>query len=137
MLVRLKLEQSQVVLHSKGFDSDHKVFVDKGQIQQVLLNLILNAIEVMPRGGGLFIDLSIMDRCVVVLIRDEGVGIPEELRERIFDSFLTGKRGEWSWLDHFKAHHASSRWRFGINKNRSIRHNISPKTATQFMNNTG
>ena len=38
-----------------------EVFVDKGQIQQVLLNLMLNAVEVMPNGGDLFIDTQLKD----------------------------------------------------------------------------
>jgi signal transduction histidine kinase len=67
--------------------------VDKGQIQQVLLNLMLNAIEVMPSGGELFIDSEIKDGWANIHLRDQGTGIPEDLRERIFESFLTGKTG--------------------------------------------
>lgn len=67
--------------------------MDKGQIQQVLLNLMLNAIEVMPSGGELFIDSEIKDGRANIYLRDQGTGIPEDLRERIFESFLTGKTG--------------------------------------------
>ena len=67
--------------------------MDKGQIQQVLLNLIINAVEVMPDGGELLIDLQIMNGRVYIHITDQGQGIPDEIRERIFESFLTGKRG--------------------------------------------
>jgi signal transduction histidine kinase len=66
--------------------------VDKGQIQQVLLNLILNAVEVMPDGGDLFIDTQMMDGRVHILVKDQGSGISENLRDRIFESFLTGKK---------------------------------------------
>ena len=49
LLVRLKLEQSKVTLTMNELGSDCLVFVDKGQIQQALLNLILNALGAMPK----------------------------------------------------------------------------------------
>ena len=92
LLVRLKLEQSQISLCWGNRSENETVFVDKGQIQQVLLNLILNAVEVMPDGGDLFLDAQIMDGRVHILVKDQGSGISEKLRDRIFESFLTGKK---------------------------------------------
>lgn len=92
LLVRLKLEQSQISLCWGNRAEDETVFVDKGQIQQVLLNLILNAVEVMPNGGDLFLDSQMMDGRVHILVKDQGSGISENLRDRIFESFLTGKK---------------------------------------------
>ena len=92
VLVRLKLEQSQINLSWGDLSKDELVFVDKGQIQQVLLNLMLNAVEVMPDGGDLFISTVLQDGRAHTYIRDQGCGIPEDLQGRIFESFLTGKR---------------------------------------------
>lgn len=92
LLVRLKLEQSRISLCWGNRAENEVVFVDKGQIQQVLLNLILNAVEVMPQGGDLFLNTQIMDGRVHVLVKDQGSGISENLRDRIFESFLTGKK---------------------------------------------
>ena len=92
LLVRLKLEQSRISLCWGNRAEDEVVFVDKGQIQQVLLNLILNAVEVMPNGGDLFLDTQMMDGRVHILVKDQGSGISENLRDRIFESFLTGKK---------------------------------------------
>ena len=92
LLVRLKLEQSQVNLCWNDHFQDEKVFVDKGQIQQVLLNLILNALEVMPNGGELFIDSEFVEGWANIYVRDQGQGITEELRGKIFESFLTGRK---------------------------------------------
>lgn len=91
LLVRLKLEQCQVNLDVSKFEDDLMVYVDKGQIQQALLNLMLNALVAMPRGG----ELSIVadrsdDGKAQVFVKDTGSGIPNDLQEKIFDSFLTG-----------------------------------------------
>ena len=92
LLVRLKVEQSQVALTINKGLPDLLVFVDKGQIQQALLNLILNALVAMPDGGELTIEvMEPADRKVSVLVKDTGQGIPDAFKDRIFDSFLTAR----------------------------------------------
>tara|TARA_B100000035_G_scaffold4812_2_gene4307 strand:- start:144 stop:1853 length:1710 start_codon:yes stop_codon:yes gene_type:complete len=94
LLVRLKLEQSKVTLTMNELGADYLVFVDKGQIQQALLNLILNALGAMPNGGHLTLETSVEEnKWVRVLVKDTGTGIPEEFKNRIFDSFLTARVG--------------------------------------------
>jgi len=91
LLVRLKLEQSQVDLHIKDFRENLFVYVDKGQIQQALLNLMLNALVAMPNGGQLTLEAGrSADGKAQILVNDTGSGIPNELQGQIFDSFLTG-----------------------------------------------
>lgn len=93
-LVRLKLEQSQVTLVQEKVPVDQILRGDKGQLQQALLNLILNAVEAMPEGGEIHMSSEPSDgTCLSLVLRDAGIGIPEELQDRIFDSFLTGRRG--------------------------------------------
>ncbi len=95
VLVRLKLAQSKVTLHFT--EPERPLFVEahKGQIQQVLLNLLLNATQAMPEGGTVTITLSTEDRAgqamALVDIADTGNGIPESIRDRVFDSFLSGR----------------------------------------------
>ena len=92
VLVRLKLEQSKVNLRWGNLPEGESVFVDKGQIQQVLLNLMLNAVEVMPNGGDLMIDTESKGGRSYIYVKDKGSGIPEDLKDRIFESFLTGRQ---------------------------------------------
>ncbi len=92
-LVRLKLARAKVEMHLENSPANLLVLADKGQLQQALLNLILNALAAMPDGGLLSIKVEKGEgRQVVICVRDSGFGIPEELRDRIFESFLTGRK---------------------------------------------
>src|SRR6185369_9282174 len=61
------------------------------QLQQVFLNLFLNARDAMPRGGWLSVTTRIDDHRVLVEIADTGSGIPSEQLARIYDPFFTTK----------------------------------------------
>ncbi len=95
VLVRLKLAQSKV---NVSFEAPARaLFVEahKGQIQQVLLNLLLNATHAMPEGGTITLAISTEERpgahYAFIDMTDTGTGVPEDIRERIFDSFLSGR----------------------------------------------
>jgi two-component system NtrC family sensor kinase len=68
-----------------------KVNGDQNQLQQVLLNLALNACEAMPNGGILAIRTKARDSEVIVEVADTGSGIPKEHLDMIFDPFFTTK----------------------------------------------
>jgi two-component system NtrC family sensor kinase len=69
------------------------VVCDAAQIEQVLLALIMNALDAMPQGGNLWITTSFghEPNQVSVVVRDDGSGIPPEILPRIFEPFLTTK----------------------------------------------
>ena len=69
---------------------------DEGQIRQALLNLVRNAAEAVSGGGAaghVWIRTRSAGDRVVVEVADDGPGIPEELRDRLFDPFATTKQG--------------------------------------------
>ena len=71
---------------------DQRLKVNEIQIQQLMLNLILNAFQAMEgKGGILTVKTSFDDRNVYLHVRDTGCGISEENRARIFDPFFTTK----------------------------------------------
>ncbi len=64
---------------------------DKNQLQQVFLNLSLNACEAMPDGGTLMLSTSSVGEKVVVEVTDTGCGIKREHLDQIFQPFFTTK----------------------------------------------
>jgi signal transduction histidine kinase len=66
--------------------------IDEGQLRQALFNLCRNAREAMPEGGTIRIALSEGEGGLFLRISDQGSGIPEEEREKIFDLFYTTKQ---------------------------------------------
>lgn len=84
------------------------VRVDPGQLEEVVVHLVLNAREAMPRGGRLLLETSESTvgpdesppvaemppgEYMVLAVGDEGVGIPEPLRDRVFEPFFTTRPG--------------------------------------------
>ncbi|MCK5551589.1 MAG: PAS domain S-box protein, partial [Deltaproteobacteria bacterium] len=68
-----------------------KVMGSTNQLRQVLLNIIRNAKEAMPQGGILSLETVGEDTRVIIHIKDTGMGIPKEIRDKIFDAFFTTK----------------------------------------------
>lgn len=95
LLVRLKMQQHRIVLRHESTNSSVSINGNKGQLQQVFLNLIINAAEAMPDGGTLTINSKIEgdigQERLAVYFTDTGSGIPENIQEKIFESFLTDK----------------------------------------------
>jgi PAS domain S-box-containing protein len=97
--------RKEIVTHQQLQDNIWSVRVDPGQIEQVLINLYLNAWHAMPQGGDLKIqteNVYLSDpyckpfevtggNYVKISITDSGVGIDEEIIERIFEPFYTTK----------------------------------------------
>lgn len=67
------------------------VWADAGMVEQVLLNLTINARDAMPRGGRLSIELAEVGEEVCLTVEDTGTGTPAELMGKIFDPFFTTK----------------------------------------------
>ncbi len=95
VLVRLKLAQSNIRVAFEPPAASVVVEGHKGQLQQVILNLIINSMQAMPEGGEITLRLSSDGRepggHAILDVVDTGSGIPDAIRGRIFDSFLTGR----------------------------------------------
>ena len=77
---------------SKSLESRKRVALRRGEMMQVISNLIMNSIYAMPAGGTLSIsvaDTGAPSEGVVLTVADDGVGIPPEILPRVFDAFFT------------------------------------------------
>jgi signal transduction histidine kinase len=65
---------------------------DMGQFERAIVNLIDNAIKFTPQGGEVYVSAYNEEQSVKIVVQDTGIGIPEELQNRIFDTFFRGKQ---------------------------------------------
>ncbi len=75
----------------KQYNNDIEIIGDSGKLQQVFLNLGLNAIEAMPDGGELTVTVFDKDDKIEIDFKDTGTGIDEKNRKKIFYPFFTTK----------------------------------------------
>lgn len=98
--------RKEIKIHKKFQEDLYTVEVDRGQIEQVLLNLFVNAWQAMPGGGNLYVETENINlqshdydkpyaiesgRYVRITISDTGIGMDKDTQERIFEPFFTTK----------------------------------------------
>lgn len=90
-LAELPLKKRNVKVDTDLDDHLPAVWGDTGKLQQVLMNLMLNARDSMPDGGELRISTSSRDGEVIIEVADSGTGIPAEAIHKIYDPFFSTK----------------------------------------------
>jgi PAS domain S-box-containing protein len=90
-LVEPMLRASRITLNTQLSSSVPPVYGNAGKMQQVFMNLIMNARDAMPRGGELTLATECENSSVHIEITDNGVGIPPDHLSKIFDPFFTTK----------------------------------------------
>ncbi|MDX9886385.1 cache domain-containing protein [Thauera sp.] len=102
VLTRQHLARGQVKVVQR-FAAQGRVRINLQELQQVLINLIVNAVQAMPEGGTLTLETSDRDphsdaRGVRIVVRDTGAGIRAEDMARVFDPFFTTKKRQGTGL---------------------------------------
>jgi signal transduction histidine kinase len=91
-LVHAHLEGRGVALRSIAVDNSLSAFADPERLQQILLNLLMNASKFTEAGGSVTLRADADDRHVFLHVEDTGCGIPETQLERIFEPFVQLRR---------------------------------------------
>lgn len=81
-------ERSKTELHLE-VNSKQIIYVDEDKLSRVFHNITKNALEAMGEGGAFYVDVSDKEDTVIFQFRDTGPGIPEEIQDKLFDSFVT------------------------------------------------
>ncbi|MBI3151768.1 MAG: response regulator [Chloroflexi bacterium] len=92
-LMSKQLNESNVKVQVNFPAQGPSILAVSSQIQQVFINLILNAADAMPEGGELQISARSLNEGVEVLFQDNGKGIPKEKQTNIFEPFFSTKEG--------------------------------------------
>jgi signal transduction histidine kinase len=90
-LMRRRLEHLQVVV-TKKYGPAPPVQVDVARFKRCVMNLVLNGAQAMPEGGPLEVEVAVRDGRVRFSVRDQGPGVPPEVRDRVFEPFVTTKQ---------------------------------------------
>ena len=86
-------ERHNVMIERQSSQEPLPVRIDADLVKQALLNIVLNGVQAMPDGGTLRIAAKREGDGAVIMVRDQGAGIPENIRDKIFNLYFTTKSG--------------------------------------------
>jgi signal transduction histidine kinase len=92
MMMEKQMKKANVKVVTRFEPEILEIMASTNQMRQVILNLFKNAKEAMPRGGTLTVRTEKKNMKVLIRIQDTGTGIPEEIRNKIFEAFFTTKQ---------------------------------------------
>jgi len=90
-LILHQAKHSAITMKQPEYGPLPSVSCDPGRLQQVLMNVLVNAIQAMPNGGSLAVRTAVRETFAEIAIEDTGIGISYEARGKIFDPFFTTK----------------------------------------------
>ena len=102
LLLASRLRKKNILFKTDFAESIPQVYIDSSQIEQVILNVFLNAVEAITSGGEIHVKISIakntklkedsaLSDAVCIGVSDNGIGIPDEKLEKVFNPFFTTK----------------------------------------------
>ncbi|MGC2697202.1 MAG: ATP-binding protein [Candidatus Angelobacter sp.] len=86
-------ERHKVIIERQPGQESLPVRIDVDLVKQALLNIVLNGVQAMPDGGTLRIGARREGEGAIIMVRDQGPGIPENIRDKIFNLYFTTKSG--------------------------------------------
>jgi len=92
LVMEKQMRESNIQVETSFNPDIPEIMASTNQMRQVMLNILKNAKEAMPKGGTLFVRTSKEDNRILIHIEDTGMGVPEEIRDKIFEAFFTTKQ---------------------------------------------
>lgn len=86
-----RCNQQDIKVHTNLCDTLPDIWADESQIRQIIMNLIVNSVQAMDKGGLLTISTQSGNENIVISIRDTGQGITDDIKDKIFLPFFTTK----------------------------------------------
>jgi len=93
MLANPAAEQHQVKIERQPGSESLITRVDADLVKQAVLNIIINGVQAMPEGGELRLTLRREPESALLTIHDQGAGIPNDIRDKVFNLYFTTKKG--------------------------------------------
>jgi PAS domain S-box-containing protein len=93
LLASPEAERHNVHIQRQTSPEPLPVRIDADLVKQAVLNIVINGVQAMPEGGNLYISIERDGDAARLTIRDEGPGIPAEIRDKIYNLYFTTKKG--------------------------------------------
>lgn len=89
--LRRDLEESDISIDLRLADKPLWANIDPARLRQVVMNLVLNARDALPRGGKVWVTAAARRNHIVLQVNDDGAGVPVDQRDKVFAPFFTSK----------------------------------------------
>ncbi len=91
-LLRFKAVEKGQQIFLNPLDKQQELYISREKIWRVISNLISNAIKFSPTGASIFVKVTEEDRQIIIAVEDNGIGIPEKLKDQVFNMFTAAQR---------------------------------------------
>jgi two-component system sensor histidine kinase VicK len=91
-LLRFKAAEKGQQIFFEPLDRQQELYISREKIWRVISNLVSNAIKFSPTGASIFIKIEKQADQAVIAVKDNGIGIPEKLRDQVFNMFTSAQR---------------------------------------------
>jgi PAS domain S-box-containing protein len=92
LVMEKQMKESNIKVETSLDPNISEILASTNQMRQVMLNIFKNAKEAMPKGGTLTVKTAKEGDKILIHIKDTGIGIPEEIRDKVFEAFFTTKQ---------------------------------------------